>query len=65
MPIYTFECAACGNRQDQLVGSTFASDQKIDCRVCDAVEPTAVRVFTPPNVVAVYKGDWVKTTGKY
>ena len=42
MPIYEFECAACGHRFEELTGLDQADGRGLHCPKCDAAKATRV-----------------------
>jgi putative FmdB family regulatory protein len=62
MPLYTYRCPKCEERDSHLVRK-FDSHIEIKCPTCNVIKE---KIFDASGQVLDFKGEgWFKTSGKY
>jgi putative FmdB family regulatory protein len=61
MPLYSYRCPQCGERDSHLLNLSDA-DRIIQCPICNTPKE---RVFDASGQGFDFKGNWFSTKGKY
>lgn len=63
MPFYNYKCDKCDESKDELVKFSDADTKTFECQCGGTM--TRVPFVSGDKYSTVYKGNWIKTTGRY